>query len=77
VVVNFAGLWGPPNLHHEIVTKANAAMNAALSDPTVQNTIVASGNQIGGGSPDRLATLTRNDYKLWEEVTRRNNIRAE
>jgi tripartite-type tricarboxylate transporter receptor subunit TctC len=61
----------------DMVAKANAALNAALSDPAVSSQIQKNGDMVGGGSPERLGTLTRDGFKLWGEVARRNNIRAE
>jgi tripartite-type tricarboxylate transporter receptor subunit TctC len=72
----FVGLYGPPRLPAEIVQKANAALNAALTDPAVVNTIRKNGDIVAGGSPEQLAALTRENYKLWGEVARRNNIKA-
>jgi tripartite-type tricarboxylate transporter receptor subunit TctC len=76
-VTVFVGLWGPSKMPAEMVAKANAALNAALSDPAVSSQIQKNGDMVGGGSPERLGTLTRDGYKLWGEVARRNNIRAE
>jgi tripartite-type tricarboxylate transporter receptor subunit TctC len=77
VVTVFVGLYGPPKLPADIVVKANAAMNAALSDSGVTAQITKNGDMPGGGSADRLGVLTRDNYKLWGEVVKRNNIRAE
>lgn len=77
VVTVFVGLWGAPKLPPDIVAKANAAMNAALSDSAVSAQIKKNGDMVGGGTPERLAALTRDNYKLWGEVARRNSIRAE
>jgi tripartite-type tricarboxylate transporter receptor subunit TctC len=77
VVTVFVGLWGPPKMPADIVAKANAAMNAALSDPAVSAQIKKNGDMVGGGTPERLGALTRDGYKLWGEVAKRNNIRAE
>jgi len=76
VVTVFVGLYGPPKLPREIVQKANAALNAALADPAVSNTIKKNGDLVVGGSPERLAALTRDNFKLWGDVARRNNIKA-
>lgn len=76
VVTVFVGLYGPPKLPREIVQKANIALNAALADPTVSNTIKKNGDLVVGGSPERLAILTRENFKLWGDVARRNNIKA-
>ena len=77
VVTVFVGLYGPPKLPADVVAKANAAMNAALSDPAVTAQITKNGDMVGGGPAERLGTLTRDNYKLWGEVAKRNNIRAE
>ena len=76
VVTVFVGLWGPPNLPNDIVRKANTALNTALSDPAVSGLITKNGDMVGGGGPERLDTLTRENFKLWGEVARRNNIKA-
>lgn len=76
VVTVFVGLYGPPKLPREIVQKVNIALNAALADPTVSSTIKKNGDVVVGGSPERLATLTRDNFKLWRDVARRNNIKA-
>jgi hypothetical protein len=52
-------------------------MKAALSDPKVSSIITKNGDLVGGGKPERLDTLTRDSYKLWGEVARRNNIRTD
>jgi len=77
VMSAFIGLWGPANLPHDIVQKANTAMNEALSDQTVRTTIAKNGDTVGGGTPERLGTLTQSNFKIWGEVARRNNIRSE
>ncbi|WP_233259518.1 tripartite tricarboxylate transporter substrate binding protein [Ramlibacter sp. WS9] len=77
VVTVFVGLYGPPKLPADVVSKANAAMNAALADPAVSSQIVKNGDMVGGGTAERFAALTRDNYKLWGEVAKRNNIRAD
>ena len=73
----FIGLWGPPNLPADIVQKVNTAMNFALADPAIRDTITKNGDSVGGGTPERLDTITKANYKLWGEVAKRNNIRSE
>ena len=77
VVTVFVGLWGPPKMPAESVRKTNTAMNTALSDTKVSSMITKNGDLVGGGSPERLATITTDNYKLWKEVAHRNQIRAE
>ena len=76
-LISFVGLYGPPGLPADIVKKANTAMNTALKDPTIQKGIVDRGDEPGGGTPEQLAKLTQDYYKLWGEVVKANDIRAE
>ena len=76
-LISFIGLYGPPGLPADIVKKANAAMNLALGDANIQKGIVERGDEPGGGTPEQLATLTRDYYKLYGEIVKANDIRAE
>ena len=76
-LISFIGLYGPPGLPADIVKKANAAMNLALGDANTQKGIVERGDEPGGGTPEQLATLTRDYYKLYGEIVKANDIRAE
>jgi tripartite-type tricarboxylate transporter receptor subunit TctC len=70
-------MYGPPGLPADIVKKVNAATNAALQDPKVQKTIADRGDEAGGGTPEQLAAMTRDNYKLLGDVVKNNDIRAE
>jgi len=76
-IISFIGLYGPPGLPADIVKKANTALNTALKDSTVTKGIVDRGDEPGGGTPEQLGTLTRNQYRTWGDVVKANNIRAD
>jgi tripartite-type tricarboxylate transporter receptor subunit TctC len=76
-LISFIGLYGPPGLPANVVKQANAAMNAALSDATIQKGITERGDEPGGGTPEQLATLTKDYYKRYGEIVKANDIRAE
>jgi tripartite-type tricarboxylate transporter receptor subunit TctC len=76
-IISFIGLYGPPGLPADVVGKANAALNTALKDPAVTKGILDRGDEPGGGSAEQLAALTRNHHKMWGEVVKANNIRAD
>lgn len=76
-ILSFIGLYGPPNLPADIVRKANAALNTALKDPAVQKGILDRGDEPGGGTPEQLGALTRDQYKTWGDVVKANGIRAD
>jgi len=75
-VTVFVGLYGPPRLDPAIVKQLNAALNGTLASPAVSALITKNGDLVGGGTPERLGTVTRDNYKLWGEIVRKNNIRA-
>ncbi len=76
-LISFIGLYGPPGLPADIVTKVNAAMNAAMSDATIQKGIVERGDEPGGGTPEQLAKLTQYYFKTYGDIVKANDIRAE
>jgi len=76
-ILSFIGFYGPPGLPADIVAKANAAMNAALSDASIRDAIIERGDEPGGGTPEDLAKLTRDQYNLWGPIVRANNIYAD
>ncbi len=73
----WSGIFGPPGLPSDIVAKVNAALNKTLEDPTVRGLITKNGDEIGGGTPEQLATLVREQYKVWGAVVKANNIRVD
>ena len=76
-LISFVGLYGPPGLPADIVKKANTAMNTALKDPTIQKGIVDRGDEPGGGTAEQLSDLTKTHYKMWGDVVKANNIKAD
>ncbi len=68
----FAAAGTPP----EIINRLNTALNAAMSDPATAERITSRGDELGGGTPDHLATMMARDHQLWGDVVRTNNIRA-
>lgn len=76
-ISSFIGFYGPPGLPASIVKKANAAMNTALKDPAIQKSILERGDEPGGGTPEDLGKLTRDQFKLWGPIVKSNNIQAD
>lgn len=76
-VISFIGLYGPPGMNADVVKKINTAMNVAMKDPEVQKGVADRGDEAGGGTPEQLSTMTHHYYKLWGEVVKANDIRAE
>jgi len=76
-VISFIGLYGPPGMNAYVVKKINTAMNVAMKDPDVQKGVADRGDEAGGGTPEQLSAMTHHYYKLWGEVVKANDIRAE
>jgi tripartite-type tricarboxylate transporter receptor subunit TctC len=69
-----ASVWfamvGPAKLPEEIVSKVNQALNAALSEPGVQDSLRRQGYEPVSGSAEDLARQIRSDYEKWGKVIR-------
>jgi tripartite-type tricarboxylate transporter receptor subunit TctC len=76
-VISFIGLYGPPGLPADIVAKTNGALNTALRDPAVIKLITDRGDEPGGGTAAELGNLTRSYFRIWGDIVKANNIRAE
>lgn len=64
------GLVGPAGLPADIVTRANRALNAALSDAAVQDAIRRQGYDPEPGTPSEFAARIRSDLAKWGKVIR-------
>ena len=62
------GMFGPPGLPRDIVSKLNGIYNTALKSPDIVATFTKSGAQPAGGSPEDLAKIMRSDYERWRKV---------
>ena len=71
------GLFAPRGTPPEVVTRLNAALNAALADPATRERMTSRGDEPGGGTPQQMAQMMADDYARWQRVVRDNNIRAE
>ena len=70
-------LYAPAETPREIVAKLNTEVNRSLKDPATIETLTKQGLQPTGGSPDDLATLTRNDLERWAKVVREAKIQPD
>ena len=75
------GAWfclvAPAGTPAPIVERLSGLMDQMLADPEVGGRFAAQGSQIGGGGPQRLASLIETTRAQLEPVIRGNNIRAE
>ncbi len=76
-VLNWQGLIGPKGLPAETVRVLNAAGNKALQDPGLRETMLAQGNEIGGGTPEAFAALIKSEAPRWGKVVKDARIEPE
>jgi len=66
----------PPKTPQAIVAKLNAAINEALQEPDVKARYDALSLLPGGGTPEEMRRLVREETKRWGEVVRAANVPA-
>lgn len=74
---SWTGLFAPRGTPPEIVTRLNAALNSALSEPVARERITKRGDEPGGGGAERMAHIMAQDYARWGELVRARQIRVE
>ena len=60
-----------------IVDRINAAINAALNDPSVRERLKAAGLEAAGGTPEQFAQLIADESAKWAPVIRRTGAKLD
>jgi tripartite-type tricarboxylate transporter receptor subunit TctC len=68
------GVFAPPRTPPEIVTKLNAVIHQALTDPKLLETFAGMGLEVQQSSPEQLGTLLVDERAKWQKVIADNNI---
>ena len=61
----WAALFGPAKLPAEITQRMNRELNAAMQRPEVRDKIAALGFELGGSTPDEMATFLQDQLLAW------------
>ena len=73
-----ASVWfavaGPAGMPRPVVDKLNKEINAILSSPEARAKLEQYGAIVGGGSPDKLGSLMRDESAKWKQVVETANI---
>lgn len=77
VVSNWQGVVVARGTPRETVIAINAAVNRALAIPEVRESILAQGNEIGGGTPEAFTGFIRSEIPRWAEVIRKADMKPE
>jgi tripartite-type tricarboxylate transporter receptor subunit TctC len=73
----WTGVIAPAGLPRPILDRVNAAVNAAINEPTVKGRLEQLGSEGGGGTPEDYGELIRRDSAKWAEVIRRSGARID
>ena len=70
-------IFAPAGTPAEAIRALNAATNAALADPALRGSLVRSGAEPIGGTPEDLAEMVRRDREKWGPVIRALGLTAQ
>ena len=70
-------LTAPPKTPPEVVTKLNAAANAAMRDPVLLERFNALSIGPGGGTPGQVRAFVKEETTRWGDVIRNAGVQAE
>jgi tripartite-type tricarboxylate transporter receptor subunit TctC len=74
---NWSAVMAPAATPPAIVSRLNAALNAAVGDPEIRARFAANGVSATGGSPDDLAALIAEEMARWRIVVREIGIKPQ
>jgi tripartite-type tricarboxylate transporter receptor subunit TctC len=73
----WSGVIAPAGLPRAVLDKLNAAVNAAINEPTTKERLAQLGSEGGGGTPEEFGALIRRDSAKWADVIKRSGARIE
>jgi tripartite-type tricarboxylate transporter receptor subunit TctC len=76
-ISNWFGIVAPKGTPPAIVAKLNTAINRALAEPSLKDTIISQGNEVGGGTPQEFGAFIAAESARWGKLIREKNIKAE
>ena len=76
-VSNWFGIYGPRGTPPEVVTKVNAAFNAALREPDLQKRLSNLGAVSTGGTPQQMAATVSAETAKWRKLISERKIVVE
>jgi tripartite-type tricarboxylate transporter receptor subunit TctC len=68
------GLYGPKALPAELVSKLNAAANAALADADARERLARLGIEPAGGTPAQFTSMVATDLAKWKAIVTERKI---
>ena len=75
--VQWWGLYGPPSVNAELLTKLNTDVNTALRETDVRTRFAAEGADPGSGNAASFSGFARADHERWGKVVKEAGIRPD
>ncbi len=69
-VVQWSGVLAPAGLPRQIVARLNAEIDKTFARPQMRETLIASGADPGGGTPESFAAMIRREIAKWSKVVK-------
>jgi tripartite-type tricarboxylate transporter receptor subunit TctC len=73
----WGGILAPAGTPKDVVSKLNAAINAALKAEDVQAKLTVAGIQIQGGTPEQFGNVIKAEVEKWGKVVKEAGIQPE
>ena len=77
VVEEWFGFYAPAKTPAQVITNANQAINAALKEKTVIDSLALSAMVPVGGSPEDMAKSMKHYYDFWGPLVKKIGFTAE
>jgi len=77
VVVNWYGLFAPPNTPTRVVDRISSETSRVMKSPAMAARLAADGSEAVGSSPAELVALVRAEQQLWAKVIKQAGIRGQ
>ena len=75
--VTWFGVVGPTGLPKDVVAKLNAGFNKALQDADVKKKLEAQGADILGSTPDKFASLIKDETVRWGKIVKESGAKVD
>lgn len=76
-LVNWFGIFAPPQTPKPIVDKIYQSVSRALADPTIIDKLASDGFEPKGLGPDKFDKLFRSEIAYWQKFVQENNLKLD
>ncbi|MFM9969345.1 MAG: Bug family tripartite tricarboxylate transporter substrate binding protein [Burkholderiales bacterium] len=76
-VSTWTSIVGPAGMPADVVTKVNAAMNAAINNAKVRARLTGGGMELAGGTPAEFAQFLNHENERWGQVIKDLNLKLD